>query len=112
MPGFQSLPPEELAALVRFIRPPPRRWSGLSMPRWLSGRQYSSRGYKRLLDPDGYPASKPPWGTLNAIDLQSGRLVWTAPLGEYPELTARGIPKTGTGRRPPGAPPPRLRRAW
>jgi quinoprotein glucose dehydrogenase len=39
---------------------------------------------------------KPPWGTLNAIDLNTGRLVWKVPLGEYPELTARGLPPTGT----------------
>jgi quinoprotein glucose dehydrogenase len=50
----------------------------------------------RFLDAQGYPATKPPWGTLNAIDLNSGRLVWKVPLGEYEELTRLGIPKTGT----------------
>jgi quinoprotein glucose dehydrogenase len=39
---------------------------------------------------------KPPWGTLNAIDLNKGEIVWTVRLGEFPELTARGIPQTGT----------------
>ena len=43
-----------------------------------------------------YPGNKPPWGTLNCINLQTGRLRWKVPLGEYPELTAQGIPKTGT----------------
>src|SRR5438270_9093038 len=53
-------------------------------------------GYKRFLDPDGYPALKPPWGTLSAIDLSTGRYVWQQPLGEYPELAARGLRNTGS----------------
>ena len=57
---------------------------------------YSHTGYNRFLDPDGYPAVKPPWGTLNAIDLNTGEIAWTVPLGELPELTAQGIPPTGT----------------
>lgn len=57
---------------------------------------YSHTGYNRFLDPEGYPAVKPPWGTLNAIDLNAGTIAWTATLGELPELTARGIPPTGT----------------
>jgi len=57
---------------------------------------YSHTGYNRWLDTNGYPAVKPPWGTLNAIDLNTGEFVWRKPLGELPELTARGIPPTGT----------------
>jgi len=57
---------------------------------------YSTTGYNRFLDPQGYPAVKPPWGTLNAIDLNTGSYKWSVPLGEFPELTARGIPQTGT----------------
>jgi quinoprotein glucose dehydrogenase len=57
---------------------------------------YVPTGYRKLLDDKGYPGSKPPWGTLNAIDLNTGKLVWKSPLGEYPELTKSGIPKTGT----------------
>jgi quinoprotein glucose dehydrogenase len=57
---------------------------------------YKPTGYVRFLDQTGYPAIKPPWGLLNAIDLNRGEIVWQVPLGEYPELTARGIPQTGT----------------
>jgi quinoprotein glucose dehydrogenase len=55
---------------------------------------YSYRG--KLRDFEGYPASKPPWGSLIAINLNTGKIKWKVPLGEYPELTKRGIPKTGT----------------
>lgn len=58
--------------------------------------RYGFAGYRRFTDSDGYPAVKPPWGTLNAIDLNSGKILWKVPLGEFPELTRRGIPKTGT----------------
>ncbi len=57
---------------------------------------YTHTGYNRFLDPDGYPAVKPPWGTLNAIDLNTGEYLWRVTLGEYPELMARGLAPTGT----------------
>ena len=47
-------------------------------------------------DPDGYPCSAAPWGELMAIDANTADIVWRVPLGEYKELTARGVPKTGT----------------
>jgi quinoprotein glucose dehydrogenase len=49
-----------------------------------------------FLDPQGYPCSAPPWGELMAINADTGDVVWREPLGEYKELTARGVPKTGT----------------
>jgi quinoprotein glucose dehydrogenase len=57
---------------------------------------YRMTGYNRFLDKEGYPGIKPPWGTLNAVDLNSGKLLWKVPLGEYEELTKKGIPPTGT----------------
>ena len=57
---------------------------------------YTNKGYPHFNDRNGYPAVKPPWGLLNAVDLNRGEIIWQTPLGEYPELTARGIPPTGT----------------
>ena len=52
---------------------------------------YSGTGYNKFLTKEGYPAVMPPWGTLNAIDLMTGQLVWKDTLGDNPELKARGI---------------------
>lgn len=57
---------------------------------------YRHSGYTRLLDPDGYPMITPPWGTLNAIHLDTGKIQWQIPLGEYPALVAEGLPTTGS----------------
>jgi quinoprotein glucose dehydrogenase len=95
MPGFPSLADEELSGLVGFLA------TGESQKIESSGRasgvmSYHLTGYKRFYDPDGYPAVAPPWGTLNAIDLNTGDYVWKIPFGEYPELAARGLKNTGT----------------
>ena len=58
--------------------------------------KYRFTGYHKFLDPDGYPAVASPWGTLNAIDLNTGKYVWKIPLGEYPELAAKGLKDTGS----------------
>jgi len=53
-------------------------------------------GYNRFLDAEGYAAIKPPWGNLTAYNLNKGEIAWQVTLGEFKELTARGIPPTGT----------------
>jgi quinoprotein glucose dehydrogenase len=63
-----------------------------------TGKAYAFRGtgYDRFWDPDGYPAIKPPWGSLTAINLNTGDFAWQVPLGEFEELTKKGIAPTGT----------------
>jgi quinoprotein glucose dehydrogenase len=94
MPAFLDLPDADLRALVDYVlvrdRPAPVSPAKPTRP------AYGSNGYPKFYDHEGYPANKPPWGTLNCIDLNKGKLVWKVPLGEHPELTAQGIPKTGT----------------
>ena len=91
MPAFPKLQSDELDALLRF----------LSVSDTLEAAtpqkpQYSFTGYRKFLDPDHYPAIAPPWGTLNAIDLNTGNYLWKIPLGEYPALAAKGIKNTGS----------------
>ena len=56
---------------------------------------YTSTGYHKFLTEDGYPAIAPPWGTLNAINLNTGKIVWKVPIGETKEFLEKGI-HTGT----------------
>ena len=58
--------------------------------------RYSTQGYRSFRDPDGYPATAPPWGTLTAVDLNTGKFLWNVPFGEYPELVAKGLKDYGS----------------
>lgn len=60
------------------------------------GFDYALPVRSEFLDAEGYPAIKPPWGYVTAIDLETGDFAWRVVNGEFPELTARGVPKTGT----------------
>jgi quinoprotein glucose dehydrogenase len=95
MPGFPQLRPRELSALSAYLKAAPSdvRSSGRVESR---ADRYTIDGYPLFLDQYGVPAISPPWGTLNAIDLVSGDLVWRVPLGEYPQLVAKGIRNTGS----------------
>jgi quinoprotein glucose dehydrogenase len=62
----------------------------------IESARFRFAGYHKFLDPDGYPAVAPPWGTLNAIDLNTGRYLWRIPLGEYPDLASQGLKNTGS----------------
>jgi len=92
MPAFGSLPEGQRRALLDYL-------FGVEKPvesKEVAGPPYVFGGFRRWSDAEGYPAIKPPWGTLNAVNLNTGELKWKVPLGEYPELTQRGIPPTGT----------------
>lgn len=75
--------------LMRRNQPPPAH-------RGDSGPAYFADGWNFIKDQDGYPGRIPPWGLLNCIDLNTGKILWRTPLGEYPALTKQGLPKTGT----------------
>jgi quinoprotein glucose dehydrogenase len=100
MPSFARLPTPQKEAVIAYLlgRAPaaPPATSEASSPDGEERVPYRFAGYERFLDPDGYPAVRPPWGTLNAIDLNRGTILWRIPLGTYPELIARGLPPTGT----------------
>ncbi len=94
MPGFAHLEPEEIETAVGFLfNDIQSRGSGVAREPVI---KYSHRGYNKFYNANGYPAIKPPWGTLNAIDLNTGEYLWRVPLGEHEALVARGIPPTGT----------------
>ena len=95
MPAFRQLQPRELRALSTYLKTPPES-TNTSRPTATSVARYTIDGYPLFLDQQGVPAIAPPWGTLNAIDLVSGDLLWRVPLGEYPQLVAKGIRNTGS----------------
>ncbi len=100
MPAFNQLAESEKEAIAsfildiktkqieKFVAPikPEDAWNNLP---------YTATGYNKFLTKEGYPAVVPPWGTLNAINLNTGQIVWKDTLGDYPELKAKGI-HTGT----------------
>ncbi len=93
MPAFAQLGPDAIRALTRFLMTgQDTKAAAVAGPRL----KYTHDGYNKFLDPDGYPAVEPPWGTLNAIDLNKGEIAWKIPLGEFPELAAKGLRNTGT----------------
>lgn len=95
MPSFEYISEAERKELVEFLYDPgAARVPDYALPP--PHIPYSHTGYNRFLDPNGYPATTPPWGQLTAIDLNQGEIVWQVPLGEFAELTDRGIPLTGT----------------
>jgi glucose dehydrogenase len=106
MPAFKKMADADTSAILRFLGDsamPITNQADASSKREAesSGEpsviaKYQFTGYRKFLDPDGYPAIVPPWGTLNAIDLNTGKYLWKIPLGEYPELAAKGMKNTGS----------------
>jgi quinoprotein glucose dehydrogenase len=93
MAGFPDLSSDAVSAIVTYLvagdTSPAAKRSAPASP-------FRFTGYRKFLDPEGYPAVLPPWGTLNAINLNTGEFAWQIPLGEYPELAAQGLTNTGT----------------
>ena len=104
MPSFAGLPEAEKSTLINHLlgRGPPKidmaaHARNVAELRTKSAKSpYEFVGYERWRDSSGFPAIKPPWGTLTAIDLNTGEHRWRITLGEHASLTARGVPPTGT----------------
>jgi quinoprotein glucose dehydrogenase len=95
MPAFPNLYEDQLTGLVNFLLTGENKELSSSEPR-PAEMKYRLTGYRRFLDPEGYPAIAPPWGTLNAIDLNTGEYKWKINLGQYPALAAQGLKDTGS----------------
>ena len=98
MPAYPNITNEDKKALIDFLFDAEQNREHTQTAATNAEQQYRyvHNGWTVLTDKEGYPGVKPPWGTLNAIDLNKGELLWKVPLGEYPELVKRGIPATGT----------------
>ncbi len=94
MPAFPNLSATQISALISYLTQSKDEMPDPTQP--APHMKYRFTGYKKFLDPEGYPAVVPPWGTLNAINLNTGEYVWKIPLGEFPELAAQGLKNTGT----------------
>ncbi len=109
MPTFPDISGTQLQSLLQFLN----NENSTAKPEQTSDKQeaaslpsgtapnpqeprYSFTGYRRFVDPDNYPAVAPPWGTLSAIDLNTGNYLWKIPFGEYPALVAKGVKNTGS----------------
>jgi quinoprotein glucose dehydrogenase len=95
MPGFPHLQDVAVTALEAFLA------TGTDLPAGKPDQSpanlpYRFTGYRRWVDPQGYPAVGMPWGTLSAIDVAGGQLAWKIPFGEFPELAAQGMKDTGS----------------
>ena len=96
MPAFPDMGGRNINDVAEFLvtgKDKGRDPAVTSDPNWL---KYRNDGYDIFLDPDGYPAITPPWGTLNAIDLNAGTIRWQIPFGEFPDLVAKGLTNTGS----------------
>ena len=96
MPPNFALKPDEKKDLIDYLfrrnQPPSRAASSQAPDR----PKYVFDGFKFLVDHEGYPGIKPPWGLLNCYDLSTGKALWRVPLGELEALTKRGLPITGS----------------
>jgi quinoprotein glucose dehydrogenase len=99
MPSFANLPEDDKRAVIAYLlgKPLTSTPSAKRAPaKPPTKAPYEFVGYERWRDSSGFPAVKPPWGTLSAIDLNTGEYRWRIPLGEHAALTAKGVPITGT----------------
>jgi quinoprotein glucose dehydrogenase len=92
MPSFDHFNAKQLDALLAYIESDAEDAQDVAS---LGSKGRYAQIAPFFEDPYGAPAISPPWGTLNAIDLNKGEILWKVPLGEYPKLAAKGIRNTG-----------------
>jgi quinoprotein glucose dehydrogenase len=92
MPAFPQLSGRDIKALISYLKSDE---SAMLQDHSANAKVRYSVEIPFFLDPYGAPAITPPWGTLNAVDLNAGSILWKVPLGEYPALVAKGVRNTG-----------------
>jgi quinoprotein glucose dehydrogenase len=92
MPAFKELHGAARRAIVEYVVSGQSVTVDAAKPTPFDMR-YSMDGYTRFTDPDGFPAIKPPWGTLTAIDMNRAAIAWQVPFGELP---GSGIANSGS----------------
>jgi len=103
MTGFPQLKKDEKDALIRFLfnQEIKHNVSEASKEKQIPRLPYKHLGYNKFFDTNGLPAIDPPWGTMHAIDLNTGEYIWSVPFGNTPELGDKGV---GTGTENYGGP--------
>ncbi|SDF18181.1 quinoprotein glucose dehydrogenase [Pricia antarctica] len=108
MPAFPNISEKDRNAIIKFISGQKENYNATddehSNTEVIAAKgedfpympPYNRGGGGKVRDSNGYPGIRPPWGTLNAVDLNTGEYLWRVPLGEYKELTEQGVPITGT----------------
>jgi quinoprotein glucose dehydrogenase len=96
MPGFPNWSDEAVAKVASFLISGKDERIADAGNAVAEMTKYGIDGYNKFLDHEKYPAVVPPWGTLNAINLETGDYAWKIPFGEFPELAAQGMRNTGS----------------
>ncbi len=96
MTGFPTLNATDKTALIDFLLGTEKQEVASSRPVKTDRPDYRHTGYMKFLDSNGLPGISPPWGTLNAIDMNTGEYLWKIPYGETLSLREKGFPTTGS----------------
>jgi len=99
MPSFKFLSQEQIASIVAYVKDTVAQQAFETANIPVNNEPYGFNGYSFYLDPDGHPAIAPPFGTMTAIDLSTGDIVWQVPLGEDLRFKKMGIPNSGSFNR-------------